>query len=91
MKIDFEFDSKYGVFRDAIYLPENHGLEESDIEQMKKDRFNSWCNSIENPVAAEIPDNDYQEINGEMYLKLQGVPPAGAKLIEIHGVWFYKV
>jgi hypothetical protein len=26
-----------------------------------------------------------------VYQKLEGVPPAGAKLVEVEGVWYYKV
>jgi len=31
------------------------------------------------------------DIAGETYQKLEGVPPSGAKLIEVEGVWYYKV
>jgi hypothetical protein len=30
-------------------------------------------------------------IDGQEYLPLEGVPPAGAKVMEINGVWYYKV
>ena len=54
MKIDFEFDSTYGVFRDALHLPDDHGLSDAEIEAMKKQRFDNWL-AIVNPPPAEEP------------------------------------
>lgn len=55
-KFDFEFESKYGTFRDAIILPADHGMSDSDIEAIKQARFDEWINRIENPpVAPEEP------------------------------------
>jgi hypothetical protein len=53
IKIDFEFESKYGVFRDAIHLPEDHGMTEEQIAAMKQQRFDNWIAVIETPVATE--------------------------------------
>ena len=50
MKIDFEFDSTYGVFRDALHLPDDHGLSDAEIEAMKQQRLANWLNIIENPI-----------------------------------------
>ena len=56
VKIDFEFESKYGVFRDALHLPDDHGMTEEQIAAMKQQRFESWIAVIEAPpveVAVE--------------------------------------
>lgn len=53
VKIDFEFDSKYGVFRDAIHLPEDHQFTEAEIQAMKQQRFDNWISVIETPPAQE--------------------------------------
>ncbi len=50
MKIDFEIDTKYGVYRDALHLPDNHGLSEAEIEAMKQQRVNNWISIIETPA-----------------------------------------
>jgi len=42
VKIDFEFDSQYGVFRDALHLPEDHGLSDAEIQALKQQRFDNW-------------------------------------------------
>jgi len=77
IKIDFEIQNeKYGVYRDALYLAEDHSLSDAEIEAMKQERYNNWVNIIENPpvveevtpVVEENPD-DYIEINGVKYKK----------------------
>lgn len=42
IKIDFEYQTQYGVFRDALHLPENHTFSDADIEAMKQERVNNW-------------------------------------------------
>lgn len=67
-KINFEVDTKYGVYRDALYLPNNHTYTSTEIEEMKKQRVDNWINIIENPpIAAESP---FVEIDGVTYEKI---------------------
>lgn len=54
IKIDFEFDSPYGVFRDALHLPDDHGLSDAEIEAMKQQRYDNWW-AIANPPPVEEP------------------------------------
>jgi hypothetical protein len=68
MKIDFEFESNYGVYRDAIYLDDNHSLTEQDIEAMKLERFNNWVYAVENPPPSAT---EYIEIDGVQYEKVE--------------------
>jgi len=48
-KIIFEYTTQHGVFRDALYLPEGHGLSQVEINALKKERLNNWLYAIENP------------------------------------------
>lgn len=89
VKIDFEFDTAHGKFRDALHLPDNHGLSDAEIEAMKVQRRDNWIAVVTAPPV-EQPATTI-EVAGETYEKLDGVPPSGAKLIEVEGVWFYKV
>lgn len=89
IKIDFEFETKYGVYRDAIHLPENHNLTDAEIFAIKQQRVDNWIQLIETPAEPEAVA-DTVEISGETYIKLQGVPPSGAKLVEVAGTWYYK-
>lgn len=78
IKIDFEIkNEKYGVYRDALYLAEDHGLSDAEIESMKQERYDNWLNIIENPPVVEevtpvVEDSpeDYVEINGVKYKKV---------------------
>lgn len=53
IKIDFSFDTHYGVYRDALYLDDNHNLTEQEIEAMKQERVNNWIAVIESPPEPE--------------------------------------
>lgn len=61
MKIDFEFDSGYGVFRDALHLPDDHGISEVEIAAMKQQRFDNWLAIVNPAPVAEIVDGLLQE------------------------------
>jgi hypothetical protein len=89
IKIDFSFDTPHGKFADALHLPNDHGFSEAEIQAMKEQRRDNWIAVVTAPPAPE-PETT-KEIAGEVYQKLEGVPPAGAKLVEIDGVWYYKV
>jgi len=96
IKIDFEIQNeKYGVYRDALHLPEDHGMTDEQIEAMKQERYDNWVNIIENPpVVEEQPQIEIPNtltIGGEEYTLLEGTPPSGAKLIEVNSNWYYKV
>lgn len=58
IKIDFEFDSQYGVFRDALHLPENHGMTDAEIQAMKQQRFDNWIAIVTAPPAEETPPTE---------------------------------
>lgn len=47
MKIDFEFNTNYGVFRDALHLDDDHQYTQDEINAMKQERFNRWLALIE--------------------------------------------
>jgi hypothetical protein len=47
MKIDFSFDTQYGIFSDAIVLqPNDKTLTNDEIEAMKQQRLNDWIISV---------------------------------------------
>lgn len=95
MKIDFEFTTQYGVFRDAIYLQDDHNLTEQQIQELKQQRLDNWIAILEAPpvevVEQVVAIPVTIEVAGENYQKLEGVPQSGAKLIEVNGTWYFKV
>lgn len=68
IKIDFEFQTPYGVFRDALHLPEDHGLTQEQIAEMQTERLNNWLFAVENPPA---PEPETIEIDGVMYQQVE--------------------
>lgn len=88
MKIDFEANTPHGVYRDALHLSDDHQLSDAEIEQLKQQRVDNWIAVVTAP--APEPEVATVEIAGEVYQKLEGVPPSGAKLIEVSGTWYYK-
>lgn len=54
MKIDFEFDTPHGLFRDALHLPDDHTFTDEEIQAMKQQRVDNWIAVITAP-AEEVP------------------------------------
>jgi hypothetical protein len=67
-KINFEYQTKYGVFRDALHLPETPEYNQAQINEMQVERLNNWLNAIENPPTPEV---EYVEIDGVQYEKVE--------------------
>jgi hypothetical protein len=67
IKIDFEFETKHGKFRDALHLPANHAYTEAQIDMMKQERLNNWIYAVENPPE---PETEFVEIDGVQYEKI---------------------
>lgn len=70
IKIDFEQQTEFGVFRDAITLPDDHAFSAEQIEQMKQKRVDNWVNFLRNPPQPE-PEPEYVEVDGVRYVKVQ--------------------
>jgi hypothetical protein len=51
MKIDFEFDTPHGVFRDALHLADNHTFSDAEIQAMKQQRVDNWIAVVTAPPA----------------------------------------
>lgn len=68
IKIDFEFDTPHGVFRDALHLPNDHAFTEDEIQAMKEQRRDNWIAVVTAPPVEE-PAPEYVEIDGVRYVK----------------------
>lgn len=69
MKIDFEFQTPHGLFRDALHLPDDHGLSDEQIEAMKQERVDNWIAGVTAPLA-DAPEPDFIEVDGVRYAKV---------------------
>ena len=48
--IDFEFD---GVYKDALILPDDHGLSDAEIQAIKQQRYDNWKIVINTPPTLD--------------------------------------
>jgi hypothetical protein len=69
MKIVFEFQTEHGLFRDALHLPDDHGMSDAQIEAMKQERVNNWIAAVTAPPVEE-PADDFIEVDGVRYAKV---------------------
>ena len=53
IKIDFEFDTPHGKYRDALYLPEDHTHTEAEIRAMKQERVDNWIAFVTAPPVED--------------------------------------
>ena len=58
MKIDFEFNTEFGTFRDSLNLPDDHNLSDQEIQTMKEKRRDSWISFIKNAPDIIAEDSD---------------------------------
>ncbi len=68
VKIIFEYTTSYGVYRDALHLPDDHAFTEEEINAMKQERLNNWIAAIEAPPS---PPPELIEIGGIPYERVE--------------------
>ena len=55
MKIDFEFTTPHGLFRDALHLPDDHTFTDDEIQVMKQQRVDNWIAVVTAPPVEDTP------------------------------------
>lgn len=55
VKIDFEFTTQYGVFRDALHFPENAVPTEEAVTALKRQRLDNWLAIVSQPPQDAEP------------------------------------
>lgn len=58
IKIDFEFQTDFGLFRDALHLPDDHGLNDEQIEALKAERRDNWLAIVTAPPVESAPESE---------------------------------
>jgi hypothetical protein len=61
MKIDFEFETPHGVFRDALNLPDDHNFTDAELTDMKQQRVDNWIAVVTAPPAEEVIEAPTEE------------------------------
>ena len=54
MKIDFEFETPHGLFRDALHLADDHTFTDDEIQAMKQQRVDNWIAVVTAPPVEEV-------------------------------------
>lgn len=75
-KIDFETNTKYGVFKSSMNVNDNATSEE--IEQVKQNLIDAWISMIENPPVIE--ESNFEEI--EVISEVNGIKTVSVKTPE---------
>lgn len=70
IKIDFEFETEYGVFRDALHLQDDHAFTDDEIQAMKNERVDKWITAITAPSVEAPAPPDFIEVDGVKYAKV---------------------
>ena len=60
IKIEFEVTQNGYSFKDAIVLPENHNLTDTQIDEMKQKRFDDWYAIVTAPQPEEVIEESAQ-------------------------------
>lgn len=60
-QIVFEEETQYGVYRDALFFPDDQPLpSDAVIQGMKQERVTNWIYNVENPPAYPPPEQASQ-------------------------------
>lgn len=61
MIIEFEITQNGHTLRDALVLPDDHGLSKTSIAKMQQERFDAWYLVVTTPVENPNPEEPPQE------------------------------
>lgn len=62
-QIIFEFDTQHGLFADALYLPDDHGLTDDQIQALKQERLDAWIATVDGSAAQSPQIAPFVELN----------------------------
>lgn len=55
-QIIFSFETQYGNFCDALWLEDDHGLTDDQIEVMKQERLSNWLAVVTPRAQSDISE-----------------------------------
>lgn len=64
MQIRFSYETKYGMFSDALNLPDDHTFTEEELTAMKEQRRDNWVAYIDSTQVSEQTEEEIiQEVS----------------------------
>lgn len=66
MQIRFSSETPYGIYSDALNLPDDHEFSESEIQAMQQQRIDAWVAMIDlaNQTAETAPSDPITDATG---------------------------
>jgi hypothetical protein len=61
MQIRFSYETKYGMFSDALNLPDDHQFTEEELTAMKEQRRDNWIAYIDSTQIENTPQEQVTE------------------------------
>lgn len=58
IKIDFQFETPYGKFADALWFHDDQIPSDAEVEVMKQQRLDNWIAVITAPPSEEVPTEE---------------------------------
>jgi hypothetical protein len=65
MQIRFSYETKYGMFSDALNLPDDHQFTEEELTAMKEQRRDNWIAYIDSTQIENTPQEQITEVVSE--------------------------
>jgi hypothetical protein len=65
MQIRFSYETKYGMFSDALNLPDDHQFTEEELTAMKEQRRDNWIAYIDSTQIENTPQEQVTEVVSE--------------------------
>ena len=72
MKIDFEFETQYGTYRDALYFEDTLVPSDAELEVLKQQRVDNWIAVITAPQP--VISKFQRDETGNLILDENGEP-----------------
>lgn len=73
ISITFEVTQNRYTLRDALVLPDNHGLTDTEIEELKQKRFNEWYAFVTAPQPEPQTNENRQVVFDENKMPIEVV------------------
>lgn len=57
MKIDFEYETQYGIFKDSLYFADGVIPAEEQLNLLKQERLNRWIQLVSYKPAFQLDES----------------------------------
>lgn len=69
MKIDFEFITQYGTFKDCLNLEDDVSYSDEEIDAMKQQRLNNWLQIVDAASQLSLEEIETRNLAIQQHLE----------------------